>query len=231
MPPVQSIGKWRGESPALWICAGKEPLLFGRTAGQAERSVMSASGKLLLFLAVFAAVGLGALWILGSRPVESQAQVEILASPEEVFGWLTEADKRVQWVSGLRSIQVAESNDQGQPRLWKAEYVQEGTSATREEQILQFEPHSFLSVRSRQAGTTATRVYRLESDAGKVRLKIEGIESAAGLGKFRFAVSSVDLAPGLSGEAQRLKRLVEKNRNTPTVFGSSVGRDDGHRPD
>lgn len=183
---------------------------------------MDTGKKLLLLLLIVLGVVLGALWIIGGRPANIETSIQIAAAPQDIFDWLVQPEKRTQWTEHLVSTALVSSSPEGQPLAWESVYDHDGKRETLDEQILQYQPGDFLSVRSRRNGCRVTRVYRLEKETQAVRLRIEHFETAEGVGRLWFALSARDPLVRMKSEAQSLKKLVEQNRTIPVIFGDPL---------
>jgi hypothetical protein len=183
---------------------------------------MSGPAKFFLFLFVLLGIATSALWIIGGRPLNLQSEIRILAGPDLVFEWLVDPEKRTRWVSDLKQASVSENDESGRPVLYQAQYEHDGRPTELVESVQQFDPAKFFSLRSVSGGVRRMQVFRLEQEGNAVRVTYESIETARSFGKILFAISSFREESGIIKDLETLKRLVEKDRSVPFLFGEPV---------
>ena len=133
----------------------------------------------------------------------SEASIEIRRPAADVFPWLLEPEKRLQWVSGLVSSEPAGSEryrevvDQHGLRL-------EGTST-----VVRNEPPHALDVDMAGRGFTARAESRLEERDGATHLTSSLDVQLSGLLRFAGAAVARGAERSLEASLRRLKELLE----------------------
>jgi uncharacterized protein YndB with AHSA1/START domain len=140
----------------------------------------------------------------------SEASVEIARPAADVFPWLLDVDKRLQWVDGLVSSEPLDGPEPRTGSRYREVLSQYGVRTTVETTIQRLEPPRDLSLRVRTRGLDATTHTRLEERDGATHV-VSSLETRAS-GLAGRVVGSV-AARGAQGSLERslatLKRLVE----------------------
>jgi uncharacterized protein YndB with AHSA1/START domain len=152
-----------------------------------------------------------ALYVIGGRTAVYRADIEIDASPETVFGYLTETDLILQWMDGITKI---EPLSEGEHRVGaKAEVTIEdanGIKLVMQDEVLKSEPGQLLQVSLRSSGFAAVSTYDLHSHGQTTHLSHELQANYGGLGRL-FAPFFAGSATGkMNDDLSRLKELIER---------------------
>jgi carbon monoxide dehydrogenase subunit G len=140
----------------------------------------------------------------------NEASVDIERPAQDVFPWLLEREKRLQWVEGLES---SESLDGQEPRAgsrFRETIGQHGLRTTVETRIDQLEPpHRLtLAVAGRSFGVRTET--RLEERHGRTRVVSTIDTNVRGIaGRMAGGVITRQAQGSLERSLQTLKRLVE----------------------
>lgn len=133
----------------------------------------------------------------------SEASIEIDRPAPEVFPWLLEPEKRLQWVAGLRS---SEPLDETSFR----EVVQEaGRRIEARATVVRQEPPHALDVAMTGRGFEARVEHRLSEREGKTRLTSSFDLELGGLGRFAGPLVGRQTQRSLEQSLGRLKELLE----------------------
>ncbi len=133
----------------------------------------------------------------------SEASIEIDRPAAEVFPWLVEPEKRLQWVTGLRS---SESIDETSYREVMEEHGQrfEGTA-----RVLREDPPHALDVEMKGRGFTARAESRLTEENGRTQLTSSFDLTLAGVFRFAGAIVGRQAQRSLERSLARLKEVLE----------------------
>lgn len=133
----------------------------------------------------------------------SEATVEIARSPEEIFPWLVDPDKRLLWVSGLVSSETL-----GEGRF-RETMQQAGRQVNLTSTVVKVEEPRRLEVRSEGRGVTAHGEHRLEPLGNGTRLTSSLDLQLGGLLRFAGGVAGGQAERSLERSLARLKELLE----------------------
>jgi len=183
---------------------------------------MSGLGKFGIFLFTAAVILVSALWIMGGRPHKAMAEVWVSAEPDEVFSWLVDPEKRTRWVQNLEKTAIAESDTDGTPVKFVSTFREGDRSMKLEEIVQQHDAARFLSLKYESGGIETTRVFRIEPEGKRVRLTFEMIQKSLNLWRLKHALQATDLQAQIQSESAVLKKLAEKNSETPFLFGEPI---------
>ncbi len=133
----------------------------------------------------------------------NEASIEIDRPAAEVFLWLVDPEKRLQWVSGLRS---SEPIDGTSYREVMEEHGQrfEGTA-----RVLRQDPPHELDVEMTGRSFTARAESRLTERNGRTRLTSSFDLKLGGLARFAGAIVGRQAQRSLERSLARLKELLE----------------------
>jgi carbon monoxide dehydrogenase subunit G len=136
----------------------------------------------------------------------SAATVKIARPAAEVFPWLLDPDRRLQWVSGLVS---SEQTGEGTYR----EVVQEhGQRLEATATVIRHEPPRALEIELRGRGFTARAVSQLRETDGGTTLSSSLDVQLGGLGRFAGGLVGRQTQRSLERSLARLKELLEAPR-------------------
>lgn len=136
----------------------------------------------------------------------SEATVEIARSPDDVFPWLVDPDKRLLWVSGLVS---SESLGEGR---FRETMQQAGRRVDLTSTVVLVEEPRRLEVRSVGRGVTAHGEHRLEPLGDGTSLTSSLDLQLGGLLRFAGGVAAGQAQRSLERSLERLKELLESSR-------------------
>jgi len=133
----------------------------------------------------------------------SEATIEIDRPPEEVFPWLLDPEKRLQWVSGLVSSEPIDD-------VSYREVVQEhGQRIEATATVVRSEPPHALELRLSGRGFTARAESRLREQGGGTCLTSSLAFELAGLARFAGGLVGRQTQRSLERSLARLKGLLE----------------------
>jgi carbon monoxide dehydrogenase subunit G len=133
----------------------------------------------------------------------SEASIEIARSAEEVFPWLLDSDKRLQWVAGLVG-----SEPLGDGR-YRETMEQAGRRMDVTSSVVALEEPRHLEVRTEGRGVTASISHRLESVGDGVRLTSSLDLKLGGLLRLAGGVAGAQAQRSLEHSLAKLKELLE----------------------
>lgn len=133
----------------------------------------------------------------------TEVSIEIDRPPAEVFPWLLEPEKRLQWVSGLVS---SEPLDEDSYRDVVQEYGQrlEATAT-----VTRDEPPHALEVAMTGRGFEARAEHRLAEHDGRTRLTSSFDVKLGGLGRLAGGIVGRQTQRSVERSLARLKELLE----------------------
>jgi hypothetical protein len=140
----------------------------------------------------------------------SKASIRISRRAAEVFPWLLDVEKRLQWVDGLASSEPLDGPEPRAGSRFREVLERRGVRTPVETTIDVLEPPRELSLRVRARGLAATTHTRLEEDDGGTRVTSSLETHATGLaGRFVGGVVARHAQGSLERSLARLKELVE----------------------
>ncbi len=133
----------------------------------------------------------------------SEASIEIDRPPAEVFPWLLDPEKRLQWVSGLVSSEPVDETSY-------REVVQEhGQRIQATATVVRHEPPRALEIRMSGRGFEARAGSRLTEENGHTRLTSSLDVELGGLARFAGGLVGRQTQRSLERSLARLKLLLE----------------------
>ena len=133
----------------------------------------------------------------------TQATIEIERPAYDVFPWLLDPEKRLRWVTGLRSSEpVGESSFR--------EVVQEyGQRVEATARVVRHEPPHALDVAMTGRGFEAHAEHRLSEEGGRTRLTSSFDVRLSGLGRFAGGIVGRQMQRSVEQSLARLKEILE----------------------
>ena len=127
--------------------------------------------RVLLWTLVVIVVGLGALWVLGGRTYQYSTSTTIAAPPEKVWVYITDKDKVLLWIEGLKSSTPV-TTDGLRVGAKSVEVIEkDGQIYKMESEILRLEAPRLLEMRFVVVGAGTTRgTYELTPEGNQTRL-------------------------------------------------------------
>ena len=134
----------------------------------------------------------------------NEASIEIAAAPEDVFPWIAEPARRLEWVHGL---EVSEQTEEGRFREVVADH---GIRTEVDVATTVSEPPGRLEARMRGRGLEASIRNRLEPTEGGTRLTVTVESEYRGLmARIAGPVVTRHAQGALERSLERLRQLVE----------------------
>jgi hypothetical protein len=174
---------------------------------------MSFPSKLVFWIPIITAVVAIALWLSGGKKQEYSAAIQIEASPDVVFAYLTEPEKHKSWITGLAHVERLESNtdENGDPKRITTQRVVslDGKESKFEDQVIRFEPDASLTVRSSRSSQVITSIYLLEPRDSQTYFTYRVIKLNRGIKRILAPLSSDKTQEQVDDDIRKLKRTVE----------------------
>lgn len=171
--------------------------------------------RFTLFFVIGLLVVLAGLWISGGKEEKYSTSLEITASPEQVFPYLTEPDRLISWVEGLEQIDKPLPPQEGQlipPNLLRTMIDKKGQKVFFDDVVIRYIPSEMLSIRSTNAAQTFTTVYQLERTVvGKTQFSSHVMLNFLGFERFLAPLKKTDIQSQVIANTRRLKTLIEAN--------------------
>jgi uncharacterized protein YndB with AHSA1/START domain len=133
----------------------------------------------------------------------SAASIEIAAPAAEVFPWLVESERRLQWVDGLVASEELGGGRYGET----LEAAGRRVDVTSE--IVDRDEPRRLEVRSEGGGVTALIAHRLEESDGATTVTSSLELKLSGLLRFAGGLAASQAQRSLEASLARLKQLLE----------------------
>jgi uncharacterized protein YndB with AHSA1/START domain len=177
---------------------------------------MSLSAKLLLFCVIVAAIGASSLWLIGGKKGEYSTSLVINASPQQVFPYLTDAERLKQWLEGLAEVEnLVETEDgaQSQPTRRLMDFG-DGKQVWFQDEVIRHESDAMISVQSSSSNKVITAIYQLQpTPDDKTELKYRLKTTNKSLGRLWAAFEKTDYQKRIENDARKLKELIESTAN------------------
>jgi len=133
----------------------------------------------------------------------SKAEIEIALAADEIFPWLLDSEKRLQWVSGLVSSEPLGDGD------FRETMEQAGRRVDVRSSVVALEQPRRLEVRSEGRGVTAHLEHRLEATHSGTRLTSSLELKLGGVLRFAGGLAAAQAQRSLERSLARLKELLE----------------------
>jgi hypothetical protein len=176
---------------------------------------MTNLSKFSLMIVTIAVVAGAGLWMLGGKQVEYSTALQIDASPEVVFTYLTDPDRHKDWAAGLSEVGAFKPNTpaNGNPvRMTTPRVVTvDGQSKYFEDEVLRYEPEKVLSVKSSNPTLILTSIFLLEPRESQTHLSYRVKRANSGLGRFIAPLRKDLIQTQIDADIRRLKELIETN--------------------
>lgn len=174
---------------------------------------MTFPAKLILWIPIITTVVAIGLWISGGKKQEYSAAIQIEASPDVVFAYLTEPEKHKSWITGLAHVERLESNtdENGHPKRVTTQRVVslDGKESRFEDEVIRFEPGEFLTVRSSRIDRVITSIYLLEPRDSQTYFTYRVIKLNRGIKRLLAPLSSDKTQGQVDDDIRKLKQTVE----------------------
>lgn len=174
---------------------------------------MSVPAKLVLWISIITAVVAIGLWLVGGKKQEYSAAIQIEASPDVVFAYLTEAEKHKSWITGLAHVERLESNsdENGDPkRITTTRVISlNGKKSRFEDEVIRFEPDESLTVRSSNNDQAITSIYSLRPRDSQTYFTYRVIKLNRGIKRLLSPLSRDKTQNQVDDDVRKLKQLVE----------------------
>ncbi|HWN22059.1 MAG TPA: SRPBCC family protein [Gaiellaceae bacterium] len=135
----------------------------------------------------------------------SEASIEIARSADEVFPWLLDSDKRLQWVSGLVASEPLHDG------RYRETMEQAGRRVGVTSSVVALEESRRLEVRTEGRGVTARIEHRLEPSGDGTRVTSSLDLKLGGLLRLAGGVAGAQAQRSLERSLARLKELLESS--------------------
>ena len=133
----------------------------------------------------------------------SEASTEIDRPAADVFPWLLDPEKRLRWVTGLRSSERIDET------TFREVVHQAGQQVEARATVLRQEPPHALDVTMTGRGFEARTEHRLTEHEGRTRLTSSFDVKLGGLGRFAGGIVARQTQRSLEQSLARLKDLLE----------------------
>jgi uncharacterized membrane protein len=187
---------------------------------------MSLSARILLFLLIVVLIGGSSLWLIGGKKIEHSTSLVIDAQPQQVFPYLIESDRLIQWVSGLESVEDLEMAETGDPAIITERIMDDGSGkqVQFDDEVIRHEPDELLSVQSSNSSKIITAIYQLEStEEEKTQLNYRIKISHTSLGRFLAPFQKPNIQQRMEDDLRRLKDLVVNSPSAQTNTAEEMG--------
>lgn len=175
---------------------------------------MANSTRIIMWILLIAAVGAGALWILGGKQAEYSTGLGIAAPPDSIFPFLTEPERLKSWHSGLTEVAPMVSSDnrepQTPPKLTSRVITDENGKQVRyQDEVIRFERNVSLSVQSSNPKSVITSIFQLEPREGETFIVYRVKSTYRGLGRFLAPLAGDSTQSRIENDIRKLKSLIE----------------------
>ncbi len=180
--------------------------------------------KTLIYLVVIAGLAIGVLWFIGGKKLEYSSSIDINASPEQVFRFLSDAEQLTEWATGVEAVESASDfgmedvPEAGLGAISQLLVVNSGKKVAVQHEIIKYEPSSLISMRFTSPSLTSFSIFRLDEketvssgvrpETTRVSFRVK--ESTHGFSRFFVPFSGKDVER-IQEELRKLKQLVEAN--------------------
>jgi len=179
--------------------------------GLAQRE--GAMKRVLLWMLVVIVVGLGALWVLGGRTYTLTTGTTIAAPPEKVWVYITDKDKLLLWIEGLKASTPVTTDGLRVGAKSVETIEKDGQIYNMDSEVLRVEAPRLLELRFVMGGAgTMVATYELVSDGSQTRVNLK--EAVQSHGWFRLFAPFIGgaIQKTLDADMANLKRVVEERQ-------------------
>ncbi|HEX2045438.1 MAG TPA: SRPBCC family protein [Gaiellaceae bacterium] len=137
--------------------------------------------------------------------------VEIAAAPEEVFPYLVDGERRLEWMGVLQESEKLTDGPPGVGSRWRDVFEDHGHRIELDAELEEYEPGRRLVVRLRNRAFESTSTQVLEEAAGGTRLTaVIETEYKALAARLMAGVVTRHAQKQLEADLTRLKAIVER---------------------
>ena len=178
---------------------------------------MKPTSKIALWILLIATVVAAGLWLAGGKKLECSAEIEIAATPDEVFAFLVEPNKLKTWVPGLSEVKKlvpTEKSTTGPNRIVTPRTVSHNGKELRfEDEVIRYQENEFLTVQSTDANQVITSIFNLQPQGTGTRLSYRVTVVHQGLGRLlaSFKTNSLHRQRQIDQDIRVLKEKVESS--------------------
>ena len=174
---------------------------------------MSIRSKLVLWILIITVVVGTGLWLAGGKKREHSAAIEIEASPQVIFAFLTEPDKHKSWITGLDHVETLESNtdENGVHKRITTTRVMNinGKESRFDDEVIRFRPNEMLTVQSSNIDEVVTSIYQLEPRDSQTYFTYRIVKLNRGIKRLLAPLESDKTQAQINEDILKLKQLVE----------------------
>jgi uncharacterized protein YndB with AHSA1/START domain len=152
----------------------------------------------------------GILWFVGGYTYVTTAEVKIAAPPQEVFAYLSEPDKIMQWLEGVTKIEPLTESGHRVGARSKVTVHEGNETIEMQEEVIRVEPDKLTELRLTCPMFDATSLYELTDDQGQTLVKQTLRADYQGIVRIVAPLMSGAVQQKMDADFQRLKQLVEK---------------------
>lgn len=161
-------------------------------------------------------VAVAVVWSQGGTPQFYSAAVEVRASPEQVFLWLTAPERQKQWVSGLVEVRPQNpgaSNPAGEPppagTKWVLVVEKQGNRVEIDTEVTRIEKNQLVQTRMHAPFFDAVSHYDLSPTGQGTRVTQNLTITYSGLVRFLVPFTAGHLRQELQADLLHLRETTE----------------------
>ena len=169
--------------------------------------------KVLPWSLIVIVAGMGILWVLGERTYSYSTTTTIAAPPERVWASLTEKDKLLLWIEGLKSSTPV-ATDGLRVGAKSVETIEKnGQLFNMESEIVRLEPPRAMEIRFVMAGAGIVEArYELTTNGSRTRVSLKEDEQSQGWFRLFAPFIGAEIQGQLDRDIVKWKDVVEKDK-------------------
>ncbi|MEQ1905394.1 MAG: hypothetical protein ABL888_14490 [Pirellulaceae bacterium] len=167
--------------------------------------------KTILFVVVFVCIVLGGLYLIGAKEAEFNVATTVRGKASDVFPFLTDPAKRLNWCEGLKSCKLLDSESVDSGSKYECTVNKDGKDYPVVESVKLIDQDKVFTVYRELSGIASTRIFELSEVNNQTTVSYRYLEKRDVLASLTFFLNRRNLEPSMFSEMEKLKTVVEAN--------------------
>jgi hypothetical protein len=173
--------------------------------------------KTILFVFVFVCIVLGGLYLIGAKEAEFNVATTVRGKASEVFSFLTDPTKRLNWCDGLKSCKLLDSERVDSGSKYECVVNKDGKEYSVVECVKLIDQDKVFTVYRELSGIASTRVFELSEVNNQTTVSYRYLEKRDVMASLTFLLNRRNLEPSMFAEMEKLKAAVEANSSQASL--------------